>query len=138
MLETPQFLNTLAAEHEHLVTVSITLHSDACARFKRKIGEAFESSSYSDWPNILNLSGLGADDAATDFGQELPETNPTSPPPTTCPTPPKLYDGSTLGSCVVDKFSNTTRSPLLVYMSLISRVPKLFVGLPWVPLDLTE
>lgn len=54
MLETPQFLNILAAEHEHLVMVSITLHSDAFARFERKLGEAFESSSYSETAKAWN------------------------------------------------------------------------------------
>ena len=54
MLETPQFLNILAAEHEHLVMVTITLHPDAYARFERKLGEAFESSSYSDTAKAWN------------------------------------------------------------------------------------
>ena len=54
MLETPQFLNILAAEHEHLVMVSITLHPDAYARFERKLGEAFESSSYSETAKAWN------------------------------------------------------------------------------------
>lgn len=54
MLETPQFLNILAAEHEHLVMVSIALHPDSYARFERKLGEAFESSSYSDTAKSWN------------------------------------------------------------------------------------
>jgi transcription elongation factor SPT6 len=54
MLETPQFLNITAAEHEHLVMVTITLHSDAYARFERKLGEAFESSSYSETAKAWN------------------------------------------------------------------------------------
>ena len=54
MLETPQFLNVLAAEHEHLVMVSITLHPDAYARFEHKLGEAFESSSYSETAKAWN------------------------------------------------------------------------------------
>jgi len=54
MLETSQFLNILAAEHEHLATVSITLHPDAYARFERKISEAFESSSYSETAKAWN------------------------------------------------------------------------------------
>ena len=58
MLRSPQFLNVLAAEHVHLATVSITLHTGAYARFERKLGEAFKSSSYSKTSKARNEERL--------------------------------------------------------------------------------
>jgi transcription elongation factor SPT6 len=54
MLESPQFLNILAAESEHLVTVHVTLGADAAAKFERKLVEAFESSNYSETAKAWN------------------------------------------------------------------------------------
>jgi hypothetical protein len=60
---------------------------------------------------ILNLPGPETDDPVMDFDQELPEIDLTSPPLTTCPTPPELFDGPALGLYVADEFSNATQSP---------------------------
>ena len=60
--------------------------------------------------SILNLPGSEADDTVMDFEQELPEIDLTSPPLTTCPTPPELYDGPALGLYVADEF-NSAQSP---------------------------
>ena len=60
---------------------------------------------------ILNLPGPGTDDTVMDFDQELPEIDLTSPPLTTCPTPPELFDGPALGLYVADEFSNAAQSP---------------------------
>lgn len=54
MLQSPQFLNILAAESEHLVTVSITLRPDAKANFERKLNDAFASDSFSDTARAWN------------------------------------------------------------------------------------
>ena len=61
--------------------------------------------------NILNLPGPGTDDSVMRFDQELPEIDLTSPPLTTCPTPPELFDGPALGLYVTDEFSNAIQSP---------------------------
>ena len=61
--------------------------------------------------SILNLPGPGPDHTVMDFDQELPEIDLTSPPLTTCPTPPELYDGPALGLYVADEFSNAAQSP---------------------------
>ncbi|KAF9793138.1 hypothetical protein BJ322DRAFT_102037 [Thelephora terrestris] len=60
---------------------------------------------------ILNLPGLGTHDLAMDFHRDLPEIDLTSPPLTTCPTPPDLYDGPALGLYVDDDFSTAAQSP---------------------------
>ena len=54
MLDSPQFLHILAAEAEHLVTVSITLPPDAKSSFERKLIEAFSSDSFSDAARAWN------------------------------------------------------------------------------------
>ncbi|KAH9854249.1 transcription elongation factor Spt6 [Lenzites betulinus] len=54
MLQSPQFLNILAAESDHLVTVSITLRPEAKAKFERKLNDAFRSDSYSDTARAWN------------------------------------------------------------------------------------
>ena len=61
--------------------------------------------------NILNLPGPGAGDTAMHFDQELPEIDLTSPPLSTYPTPPELYDGPALGLYVADEFSHAAQSP---------------------------
>ncbi|KAI0374913.1 transcription elongation factor Spt6 [Pilatotrama ljubarskyi] len=54
MLQSPQFLNILAAEAEHLVTVSITLRPEAKANLERKLNDAFASDSFSDTARAWN------------------------------------------------------------------------------------
>ena len=54
MLQSPQFLNILAAEVDHLVTVSITLSPEAKATFERKLNDAFASDSFSDTARAWN------------------------------------------------------------------------------------
>lgn len=54
MLDSPQFLNILAAEAEHLVTLSIFLPGEAKARFERSLTDAFVSDSYSDTAKAWN------------------------------------------------------------------------------------
>ncbi|EIN07299.1 transcription elongation factor Spt6 [Punctularia strigosozonata HHB-11173 SS5] len=54
MLQDPQFLHILAAETEHLVTVSVSLPGDVKADFERRLREAFESSGYSDSATAWN------------------------------------------------------------------------------------
>jgi transcription elongation factor SPT6 len=54
MLETPQFLHILAAEAEHLITVSIFLPPDAKADFERRLSDAFSSDSFSDTAKAWN------------------------------------------------------------------------------------
>ncbi|TBU50800.1 transcription elongation factor SPT6 [Dichomitus squalens] len=54
MLQSAQFLNILAAEADHLVTVSITLRPDAKAAFERKLNDAFASDSFSDTARAWN------------------------------------------------------------------------------------
>lgn len=53
-MDSPQFLNILAAETEHLITVSITIPHDAKASFERKLNEAFTSDSFSDAARAWN------------------------------------------------------------------------------------
>ena len=54
MLQEAQFLNILAAEAEHLVTVNITLRPEAKAVFERKLNDAFASDSFSDTARAWN------------------------------------------------------------------------------------
>ncbi|KAG6917973.1 hypothetical protein DXG01_017157 [Tephrocybe rancida] len=54
MLDSPQFLNILVAESEHLVTVSVHLPADAKSVFERKLNEAFASDSFSDAARAWN------------------------------------------------------------------------------------
>lgn len=54
MLESAQFLNILAAEADHLVTVSITLPNEAKAEFERDLNEAYTSDSYSEAAKAWN------------------------------------------------------------------------------------
>lgn len=54
MLESAQFLNILAAEKEHLVTVSIFLPPDAKSQFERRLNDAFASDSFSDTAKAWN------------------------------------------------------------------------------------
>jgi transcription elongation factor SPT6 len=54
MLDSPQFLSILAAEAEHLVTVSIFILPDAKASFERRVNEAFASDSFSDAARAWN------------------------------------------------------------------------------------
>lgn len=61
--------------------------------------------------SILNLPGPGTDDTTVGFHRDLPEIDLTSPPLTTCPTPPDLYDGPALGLYVDDEFPNSVQSP---------------------------
>ena len=65
---------------------------------------------------ILNLPGPGTNDTVIDFHQDLPEIDLTSPPFTTCPTPPDLFDGPALGLFVDDEFSNPAQSPSPEYI----------------------
>ena len=62
-------------------------------------------------PTILNLPGPGPNDTVIDFHQDLPEIDLTSPPLSTCPTPPDLFDGPALGLFMDDDFSNPAQSP---------------------------
>ena len=54
MLHDAQFLNILAAESDHLVTVTITLRSEPKAQFERKLNDAFASDSFSDTARAWN------------------------------------------------------------------------------------
>jgi transcription elongation factor SPT6 len=54
MLDSPQFLNILAAEAEHLITVSIFIPHDIKASFERRLNEAFASDSFSDAARAWN------------------------------------------------------------------------------------
>lgn len=54
MLDSPQFLNILAAEAEHLITVSVSIPQDAKASFERRLNEAFASDSFSDVARAWN------------------------------------------------------------------------------------
>jgi len=54
LLESAQFLQILAAEAEHLVTVSIFLPTDAKSMFERRLYNAFASDSYSDTAKAWN------------------------------------------------------------------------------------
>jgi transcription elongation factor SPT6 len=48
MLESTQFLHILAAEADHLVTVSIHIPSDVKSAFERRLNDAFASDSFAD------------------------------------------------------------------------------------------
>ncbi|KAF9654040.1 hypothetical protein BDM02DRAFT_3182450 [Thelephora ganbajun] len=76
--------------------------------------------------SILNLPGPETDETVIDFDQELPEIDLTSPPLTTCPTPPELYDGPALGLYMADEFSNAAQSPSPEY----THVDDLFTYFP--------
>jgi len=54
MLETAQFLHILAAEAEHLITVSIFLPIDIKSMFEHRLNEAFASDSFSDTAKAWN------------------------------------------------------------------------------------
>ncbi|OBZ75792.1 Transcription elongation factor SPT6 [Grifola frondosa] len=54
MLQSAQFLNILAAEAEHLVSVSIFLPAEAKATFERRLNDAFSSDSFSDTARAWN------------------------------------------------------------------------------------
>ncbi|KZT09507.1 transcription elongation factor SPT6 [Laetiporus sulphureus 93-53] len=54
MLRSAQFLHTLQAESQHLVTVSITLPPEAKAAFERRMNDAFSSDSFSDTARAWN------------------------------------------------------------------------------------
>jgi transcription elongation factor SPT6 len=54
MLEIPQFLHILAAEAEHLITVTISLPPDAKSAFERRLNDAFSSDGFSDTAKTWN------------------------------------------------------------------------------------
>ncbi|KAG5645250.1 hypothetical protein DXG03_006667 [Asterophora parasitica] len=54
MLTSPQFLNILVAESEHLVTVTIDMPSEAKSAFERNLNDAFASDSFSDAARAWN------------------------------------------------------------------------------------
>ncbi|KAF5380895.1 hypothetical protein D9615_004007 [Tricholomella constricta] len=54
MLDSPQFLNILVAESEHLVTVSIEVPADIKSTFERRLNDAFASDSFSDAARAWN------------------------------------------------------------------------------------
>jgi transcription elongation factor SPT6 len=54
LCSTHQFLNILAAEANHFVTVSITLSDDEKNNFKNELASAFVSDSFSDTMNAWN------------------------------------------------------------------------------------
>ena len=54
MLDTSQFLHILAAESDHLVTVSVTLPPEVIAEFERRLYEAFASDSVGDSARAWN------------------------------------------------------------------------------------
>ncbi|KDQ60952.1 hypothetical protein JAAARDRAFT_55682 [Jaapia argillacea MUCL 33604] len=54
MLQSPQFLKILAAESEHLVTVSIVIPPEAKSTFERRLNDAFASDSFSDTARAWN------------------------------------------------------------------------------------
>ncbi|TFY83720.1 hypothetical protein EWM64_g301 [Hericium alpestre] len=58
LLESPQFIHILAAEAEHLVTVSITLPDESKASFERKLQESFSSESYSENAKAWNAERM--------------------------------------------------------------------------------
>ncbi|KXN86889.1 Transcription elongation factor SPT6 [Leucoagaricus sp. SymC.cos] len=55
MLETPQFLHILAAEAEHLVTVSIFLPHEAKAELEQKLNNAFSSDNFNEAARAWNV-----------------------------------------------------------------------------------
>lgn len=56
--ESSQFLYMLAAESEHLVTITIFLPDEAKANFSRRLEEAFASDSYTDTARAWNAERL--------------------------------------------------------------------------------
>lgn len=54
LLETPQFLHILAAEAEHLITVTISLPPDAKSAFEHRLIDAFSSDGFSDTAKTWN------------------------------------------------------------------------------------
>ncbi|KZT26523.1 transcription elongation factor Spt6 [Neolentinus lepideus HHB14362 ss-1] len=54
MLQSPQFLHILAAESEHLVTVSIFLPPEAKSSFEHRLSKVFASDSFSDTAKAWN------------------------------------------------------------------------------------
>ena len=54
MLRAAQFLHILAAESEHLVTVTISLPAEVKADFERRLNDAFASDSFSDTARAWN------------------------------------------------------------------------------------
>ena len=58
MLESPQFLHILAAEAEHLVTVSVTIPAETKADFERRLADAFSSETFSDTARVWNEERL--------------------------------------------------------------------------------
>lgn len=58
MAASPQFLHILAAEAEHLVTVSVTLPPDARADFERRLTDAFSGDTYSESGRAWNAERL--------------------------------------------------------------------------------
>lgn len=55
MLESAQFLHILAAEAEHLVTVSIFLPHEPKADLEQKLNSAFSSDNFSDAARAWNI-----------------------------------------------------------------------------------
>ena len=58
MIPTAQFLHILAAEAEHLVTVSVTLPNEVFSQFERQLADAFSSESYTDAGRAWNAERL--------------------------------------------------------------------------------
>lgn len=58
MTASPQFLHILAAEAEHLVTVTVTLPLDAKADFERRLTDAFSGDTYSESGRAWNTERL--------------------------------------------------------------------------------
>lgn len=58
MLASPQFLHILAAEAEHLVTVTVSLPPDAKAEFERRLTDAFSGDTYSESGRAWNAERL--------------------------------------------------------------------------------
>ncbi len=54
MLEKTQFLHILAAESQHLITVTIFLPNDVKQNFQNQLNEAFASDSFSDTAKAWN------------------------------------------------------------------------------------
>lgn len=55
MLESAQFLHILAAEAEHLVTVSIFLPNELKADFEQKLSNAFSSDNFNEAARAWNI-----------------------------------------------------------------------------------
>lgn len=58
MLASPQFLLILAAESEHLVTVTISIPSAVKAEFERRLSDAFASDNFSESAKAWNAERL--------------------------------------------------------------------------------